>query len=79
MGVAVTDERFHEPLKKHHSSLRYRKPQAFFVRGNPRPVVLTRATSPPVYRPPLAVDERTGEIAWSLCNIEADLKDLGLL
>jgi hypothetical protein len=56
-----------------------RKPLPFFVRGLSRPPVLTRATSPPVYRPPLSVDDRTGEIGWSLCCLEEDLADLGLL
>lgn len=56
-----------------------RKPLPFFVRGKPRPVVLTRATSPPVYRPPLDVNPETGEIAWSRGSLEDDLTDLGLL
>lgn len=51
----------------------------FFVLGRERPPVLTRPTSPAVFRPPLAVDPESGEIGWSHTCIEEELEDLGLL
>lgn len=56
-----------------------RKPLPFFLRGRPRPAVLTRATSPPEFRPPLSVNEETGEIGWSHVSLEEELEDLGLI
>lgn len=78
MGLGIAAMEVHPRLKKSHRRLR--PPLPFFVTGKRRPLVLTRPTRPPVYRPPLSVNPETGEIGWSaFSSMHEELEDLGLL